>query len=307
MHHQVKGTSPVHLDRPVQELVEIGDYQRIYDQGVGEKESWYINDHCIIRDHSGRWHMFGITNKEPLNPFGEKVLAHAIADELTQSPWQKQPFAVTVDQEEWREVHLWAPCVVFHEGLYHMYICVGGETSETYRIHLLTSKDLRNWTRHAENPMLVDGYDARDPHIIRLADGRWVMYYTATSEPNGGNHIVATVESTDLVHWTNRRVVYTDVEEGTFGGCTESPFVVCRGSVYYLFICNNDRRRGYDATDVYRSEDPFSFNPDDWVGAISGHAMEVIQDVDGKWYATHCGWGRGGLYLAPLHWHDNLD
>src|SRR5690606_23426037 len=113
--------------------------------------------------------------------------------------WMKEPFAVQADKETWGEVHLWAPCVVYHGGVDYMYICVGGENSHNYRMHLLTSEDLVNWTRHPANPVVVDGYDARDPHIIQLSDGRWVMYYTATSSAEGGNHIVATVESTDLI------------------------------------------------------------------------------------------------------------
>ena len=55
------------------------------------------------------------------------------------------------------------------------------EKSE-YRIHLATSSDCTTWTRHPENPMVVDGYEARDPMVLRV-DDRWVMYYTATSEP----------------------------------------------------------------------------------------------------------------------------
>jgi Asp-tRNA(Asn)/Glu-tRNA(Gln) amidotransferase A subunit family amidase len=33
----------------------------------------------------------------------------------------------------------------------------------------------------------ISGFDARDPFILRVGD-QWVMYYTATSKPEGGNH-----------------------------------------------------------------------------------------------------------------------
>jgi len=301
-----RGATPLVALRPERELLTVGEFKLIYDQGVGEPQRWYINDHCIIRGHDGLWHMFGITNTEPLAPMQERVLAHATSPNLTDSPWKKEPFALAIDESH-GEIHLWAPCCVRHDGLYYLYVCVGYRDNSRYMIHLYTSTDLYNWTRHPANPMVVDGYDARDPHIIRLDDGRWVMYYTATSEPHGGNHIVAAVTSKDLIHWGDRRVVFTDEEKGTFGGSTESPFVVRRGDVYYLFICNNDRRRRYDATDVYASTDPFHWVFEDWVGVINAHASEAIQDLDGKWYATHCGWDRGGLYLAPLQWHDGLD
>jgi hypothetical protein len=133
------------------------------------------------------------------------------------------------------------------------------------------------------------------------------MYYAATLTPAGGNHIVACRTSTDLTTWGERRVAYVDDEKGTFGGPTESPFVVRRGRSYYLFICNADRKRGYRATDVYRSLDPLSFRREELVGTVPAHAAEVVRDVDGAWYVSHCGWAQGGVHLAPLHWHDGED
>ena len=286
-------------------LVSAGAFRKVYDPSVGEAEPWYINDHCLVRDDSGLWHMFGITHAEPLNPMDEKHLAHATTPSLTQAPWNKQPFALSADFEGWNEVHLWAPCVIQHDGLYYMYVCVGDESSHTYKIHLATSRDLYHWERHPENPMVVDGFDARDPYILRLGD-EWLMYYTATSEPQGGNHIVACMRSHDLIHWGDRRVVFIDEETGTSGGSTESPTVIQRGDTFYLFICNNDRRGGYDCTDVFASDNPFHWSLDQRAGVVAAHAPEIVRESDGQWYATHCGWGRGGVHLAPLHWHDGL-
>jgi beta-fructofuranosidase len=127
------------------------------------------------------------------------------------------------------------------------------------------------------------------------------MYYTATSRPEGGNHIVACVTSKDLQHWKDRRVVFTHSRQGTFGGPTESPFVVRRGRSYYLFTCDGG------TVNVYLSQDPFHWDMKDQVGTISAHASEVVRDVEGKWFISHAGWERGGLSLAPLVWHDGLD
>ena len=41
--------------------VAAGEFKKIYDPSVNEKEPWYINDHCFIRGRDGIWHMFGIT------------------------------------------------------------------------------------------------------------------------------------------------------------------------------------------------------------------------------------------------------
>lgn len=283
--------------------VMAGDFEVVYNPGVGEERPWYINDHCVIRGPDGLWHMFGITHFEPPNPLDEDHLAHATARDLWQVPWDKHPFALDYAEEPWGETHLWAPHVVEHDGLYYMFYCAGDEDHTRYKIHLATSDDLWNWERHPENPMVVDGYDARDPFVTRVGD-QWVMYYTATSEPAMGNHIVAAVTSDDLIHWDERETVFTDPSQGSWGGPTESPVVVQRGDQWYLFI---GPRNGYDGTDVFVSDDPFHWEPDQRVSHIPSHAAEVILDLNGDWVVSRAGWRRGGLHLAPLLWNDGLD
>jgi predicted GH43/DUF377 family glycosyl hydrolase len=273
-------------------------FQRIYDPSVGEDRPWYINDHCFVQDDDGLWHMFGITHAEPANPLDEKFLAHATSKEILAGAWEKQPHVLHADTEGFGECHVWAPHVVREGGLYHMFYCAGDEDHTRYKIHLATSEDLWTWQRHPKNPMWIDGFDARDPMVIRSGD-EWILYYTATSQPQGGNHVVAAVTSDDLVHWSNKRVVFTHPAEGTFGGPTESPFVVERQGSFYLFVCTN---RPYAHSAVYASESPFCFSIEDLVGEIPAHAAEVIAAPDGRWFVSRCGWGQGGLYLAELDW-----
>lgn len=113
-------------------------------------------------------------------------------------------------------MHLWTPHVIEHNSLYYMFYCAGDVDNSKYKIHLATSQDLVHWQRHPANPLVVNGYDARDPFILRLGD-EWVMYYTATSDPKGGSHIVAARTSRDLIHWGPRKVVFTDPSKGTWG------------------------------------------------------------------------------------------
>jgi hypothetical protein len=290
--------------------VSAGPFERVYDPSQGEDERWYVNDHTFVRDHDGNWHLIGITHAEPMAPFDELHLAHATAPALA-GPWTKQPFALSTDPA-FGETHLWAPHVVAHAGRFWMFYCAGGASPSAYRIHLATSDDCVTWERHPANPLLVDGYEARDPMVLRIGD-RWVLYYTATSDPSGGHHIVAAAESDDLVHWEGRRVAYQDPASGTGAGPTESPFVVERDGIFHLFIgpdwealVRSHQERGhydpaaYRRTRVLASDDPLSFTADGLVGTIDAHAAEVVIDEDGSWWVSHCGWGQGGVYLAPL-------
>lgn len=286
---------PAALQKP---LVEAGQFKTFF----AAEEPWCVNDHTFVQGPDQRWHLFGITHPKPLvwDQDPGRQLAHATAKTLRQAPWDAEPFAVKREWEKYREYVLWAPHVLHHEGTYYMFVCVGDQATHHYRIHLLTSPDLQAWTRSPANPMIVDGFDARDPFVLRVRD-QWVLYYTATTTPEGGNHIVACVTSTDLTHWSNRKVVFTHPRAGSFGGPTESPFVVRRGDNYYLFVCDNEW------TDVYLSHDPFHWDFDQKNTRIKSHASEIVRDPDGKWYLSHAGWTGGPLELAPLQWHDGLD
>jgi beta-fructofuranosidase len=197
-----------------------------------------------------------------------------------------------------------------------MFYCAGGAAKDRYRIHLATSDDCWSWRRHPANPIVVDGYEARDPMVLR-ADGRWILYYTATAEPTGGSFVVAAAQSTDLVHWTGRTIVYRDPMSGTMAGPTESPFVVAEDGRYLLLIgpdwagilAEYARTRSfrtdsdsYRRTRVIASDDPLHFDLAQQVATLPAHAAEIVTGEDGRTWVSHCGWGQGGVYLAPFRW-----
>lgn len=146
--------------------------------------------------------------------------------------------------------------------------------------------------------MVVDGYDARDPMVLKHGE-EWALYYAATSTPSSGHHVVKASSSRDLVHWSPPTEVFRSAAKGTYGGPTESPFVVERNGKYYLFVCTN---RSYNETAIYESETHLHWGQNEVVGKFSAHAAEVIQTSDAKWYVSRAGWGQGGVYLAELHW-----
>lgn len=274
-----------------------GEFEKIYDPSFEEKTSWYINDHCLIYGKD-EWHLFGIIHEEPCDPLNEKCCAHSICDTLTGTYRKQMPFPIVADPNR-GEAHFWAPHVIEANEVYYMFWCAGSLSDHmTYQIKVSTSLDLYHWEHNSSsNPIVIDGYDARDPMVVKIG-GKWILYYTATSSPNYGNHVVKCVESEDLINWGNPRTVFTDPSVGDVGGPCESPFVVYEQEKYYLFICQRDGC--YDKTAIYESEDPFHFVLDRCVGDIPAHAAEVVKDGDGKYYVTRAGWGRGGVYIAPL-------
>ncbi|MFO1477756.1 MAG: family 43 glycosylhydrolase [Verrucomicrobiota bacterium] len=276
------------------DLVGAGEFKAFF----AATPPWCLNDHTFIQGPDKTWHLFAITHPKPLiwEKDPGRSLAHAASTNLLQS-WQGRPPAVTADWEKYHEYLLWAPYVLRNDDTYYMYVCAGDRDTHHYQIHLLTSTNLESWTRSPANPVLVDGFDARDPMVMK-SGGEWILYYVANSTPDKGNHQVVCVTSKDLVHWGDRRVVFTHPRAGSFGGPTESPFVVRRGDRYFLFVCDNEW------TDVYVSNDPFHWDFRDKTTRIRAHAAEVVRDAGGRWYLSHAGWTEGPLMMAPLNWND---
>lgn len=293
---------------PEKEYFKIGTFKEVHDPQWGvEVDPWCINDHTFIYDaKANKWHVIGITHARKMDYITDPGLnlLHISADSLFQTPWKIHPHALTADFNNHKESVLWAPHCIYYKGIYYMYICAGSQQGaqvhESYQINLYTSTDLKSWERYKGNPLFTDGFDARDPMIIRDKD-QWIMYYTANSKPEGGNHIVAAYVSKDLLHWENRKVVFTHSRTGTFGGPTESPFVVRRGNNYYLFVCDGGHM------DVYLSNDPFHFEEKNLIREIHDcRASEIIRDRNGQDYISSVGWfgGTYGLKIAPIFWTD---
>ncbi|KAF0243652.1 MAG: glycoside hydrolase family [Planctomycetota bacterium] len=285
--------------------VSIGLRRRIYDPREGQALKWALNDHCFLRDDGGQWHMFAITFTEPGSPeIDGQLLAHAVAPSLARGPWTRREDTLEIDRSQ-GETQLWAPHIVKWEDQYHLFYHAGGTDMSKARMHLAVSRDLKKWKHHDANPLFQDGFQARDPFVM-AHDDRWWMWYTATFPAAGGHHTVAVRTSRDLRKWSESRDAFRDPRTGLDYGPTESPFVVHRGEYWYLFVGSSVDVE-YVVTRVYRSRDPFNWTPADHVASLRVHGAEIVQDTDGRWYASHAGNGQGGLWLAPLYWNDGLD
>ncbi|MBN2523075.1 MAG: family 43 glycosylhydrolase [Bacteroidales bacterium] len=276
---------------------------------------WHVNDHCFIRDEDNYWHMFGIVYPDPYSgdPTVVNYFGHAGSATLNNIPWAEMdpPFYESLGEGD----VLWAPHIIYHENTYYMFYCGGGELN-SYEICLRTSPDLVTWSDY--QVLFQDGIQGRDPMVLWVEEEQcWVMYYTATSNPSGGYHIVAYRTSEDLYNWSTRNIAYTDYHKGSTYGNTESPFVVNRGTYYYLFVgprpydypteeLPNWEHPGYVGTDVYRSAEWNQWINADYVGHIDAHAPEIIPESYGNWYISHCGVLQGGLFIRRMYWHDGL-
>ncbi|GAA2842770.1 family 43 glycosylhydrolase [Kribbella solani] len=272
--------------------VGAGPFKHVYDPTPGGPPYEYLNDHCVIQGRDGTWHLYGIIgNSAPPGSFpggnAEIHFAHATAPALD-GPWTTQPYALSVDPNYFSEEHLWAPHVIENAGTYYMFYAAGGSGCA---INLATSTDLFNWTRIPQGPVFR-GLVARDPFVTRIGN-QWVMYYCELANWQS-NHIVAARTSTDLIHWSAPRTVFTDPSTDSNASVTESPVVVQRDGTYYLFI---GPRFGYVGTDVFRSTDPFNFQLASYAGHVPAHAIEVVGDR-----VTGAGSFQHGVYLADLQW-----
>ena len=271
-----------------------GAKRRLLDASPSAEEPWYINDHTLIQDAEGRWHVFGIWHAEPAAPLDETMFLHASADDLTGAEWTVHD-PVLHARTGIGETHVWAPHVIRHRDRYWMFYAGGTADHSAYRMTLASSEDLFTWTPH-EQVLFEDGFDARDPMVIH--DGtRWLLYYTRNATPEGGFHQVGVRTSDDLLHWSSPQVAYQSTVSGTYGGPTESPFVVRSGELWLLFVCESGE---YDRTLVYASEDPLHFEDAGRIEVdLDEHCAEVVHDGERTWI-TGGGWGRGGLTIRDL-------
>lgn len=279
--------------------VRTGRFERVYDAAQGQHVAWHVNDHALVEGPDGTWHMFGIAFPESGHT-GEQFLSHATAPSL-HGPFVTEAPVLSADPD-YGETHLWAPHVVEHEGTWYMFYAGGGPDDANAIMCVATSTDLWHWERDPDGALFADGWEARDPMVLRVGD-EWVMYYCATENQRFSRRVVACRTSADLRSWGERRIVYEAPQYGDVAGDTESPFVVEHDGAYYLFVGPTGGYEGgyhsYSSTDVIRSDDPFRFDRDDRVGRIRVHAPEVVRH-DGRWWVTHSGVGQNGLYLAEL-------
>jgi sucrose-6-phosphate hydrolase SacC (GH32 family) len=180
----------------------------------------------------------------------------------------------------------WAPEVVWHEGVYHMYLSLVPGMHEDWSgqrfIHHLVSKDLLAWTDAGRLPLSSDR--VIDACVFRMPDGTWRMWYK--DERDGQQTHYA--DSADLHRWTNHGRAITS-------RACEGPTVMQWHGNYWMVV---DEWRGLA---VYRSDDARNWErqPGNILAqpgkgeeeqVMGGHASLMVNN-DRAWlfYFTHPG------------------
>lgn len=285
----------------------VGTFQHVLDppgqraaRESRPEEQWYINDHSFVIGPDGRIHWFGITNPYPppggslYGPGTHRHLGHASAP-APFGPWQEHPHIVALP--EGTEEGIGASFVTPRGGEYHLLV------NATEGLQSSRSRDLFDW-EFPLGPALDLGPGTRDPCVVELDDGTYLLYVCAGQ---GDYSVVGLAESPDLAQWQQLPpALLTDVSAPW--GALESPFVHRHEGLYYLFV--NFSHRQYCETLVFVSEDPRHFGWERPLTTLFTHATEIFE-WEGRTYLSHCGiedrhWSDVGapygLWLAELRW-----
>ena len=128
------------------------------------------------------------------------------------------------------------PAVIYHEGKFYIYVTIQFNQErwgapEGYQIHLIETEDFRNFTN--PRPITPTGYVS--PGNIIRANGRFYMSITRYPWPTA----VAMIESDDLVHWSEPRIVIPTMHGDYWGNEAHGPIdgylAEWRGRYWMLF------------------------------------------------------------------------
>ncbi len=189
----------------------------------------------------------------------------------------------------------WAPEVIEHQGLYHMYLTYVPGTFPDWKhprhiVHL-TSPDGFNWEYRSTLPLVTD--KVIDASVYRLPNGTWRLWYN--NERDGKS--IYYVDSPDLFHWQDQGKALQARGEG--------PKVFRWKDQYWMIL---DAWKGLQ---VFRSEDLLTWQPQEerlleepGTGpedqAMGGHPDVVVAgDRAFLFYFTHP--GRAKAHPAPAH------
>ncbi|MFC1526117.1 hypothetical protein ACFL6X_04815, partial [Candidatus Latescibacterota bacterium] len=259
-------------------------------------------DHHLFQSLDGAWHLWGCIRSTPVG----RILYRWEGNSPARGPWRQTGEIIRADRESGESLEDWgeeewiqSPFVVQTDDLYYMFYgghgtgrdeagspVPGDDQRMACQICLMTSEDGRSWSRHRNREgfsrLFVGPGETRDPCVICVGD-RWHLYYAGYDNGNRQEAGFYVRTSTDLLGWSNWRLVHQDPQYGDGPWDTECPCVVYREGYYYLLRTVN---YGAAQSHVFRSDDPFDFGlgdaGDKYVGPLAVAAPEIIVDDEGR-------------------------
>jgi beta-xylosidase len=260
-------------------------------------------DFAIWQAADGTWQLWSCirATKEP----GKTRLFHRWEGaNLTDTNWAPRGIAMQADPAlNETQGGLQAPYVLHHDGKYWMFY------GDWANICLATSTDGKAFTRHLNasgKPQLnfagqIDLVrNTRDPMVLRVGD-KWNLYYTAHPANKGSDYART---STDLLNWSEERIVAGGGSAGDGHNSAECPFVVeLQAGHFYLF---RTQRYGKNAeTRVYHSRDAMDFG----INRDAGHYLTTLPVAapeifrhEGRWYMAALLPSLKGIQISRLEW-----
>ena len=209
----------------------------------------------------------------------------------------------------------WAPDIVFHNGVYHMFVVYikgvrnhwGGDANIVH----FTSKDMWDWTY--DKPLHLSSHKVIDATIFQKPDGIFRIWYKDESRGS----VTMMSESADLENWETAK------EPAIGGGAHEGPKVFRFKNYYWMLTDEWKGMRVYRSTDLDHWEkqglilDKPAKREDDKPSGAHGDVIvtgekayvfyfthpgrvkhgETRPDPDGQWFYTN---HRTTIQVAPL-------
>lgn len=132
-------------------------------------------------------------------------LAWTEDEELLDWNFPDQPIYSWKNGGDWEKGGLYKACLLDHEGLWYLFYNAKDEGQPWFeQTGLATSKDLKHWERHPDNPLLrvtPEAWDQRfvaEPCILK-DDDLWLNFYFGLGP---GHAQEGLAYSKDLIHWT---------------------------------------------------------------------------------------------------------
>jgi hypothetical protein len=295
---QVFGAASVEKLRPVFS----GDWWRVAsnpDLGEWTSDKQEPVDFGIWQAADGTWQLWSCIRKTKF-PGRTRIFYSWEGSNLLESNWEPKGITFTGDGTIGETIGgMQAPYVIKVDDQYRMYygdfrhICLAlSQDGKTFEKKLLA---------HEMSGLFGEGPTAmaRDPMLLKVGS-QWYCYYSAQPDGVPGIRVRTT---TDLVHFSEPKLVMTGGQAGKDWWNFECPQVIHHKGLFYLFHTQH-YETGRQQTSVYRSADPayFGINDDsNFVCHLPVAAPEIIYAGDDMYLAALTN-ELDGIRITKLDW-----